>query len=66
MKKSSGDLPEVRGKMTGRGLKPGVNEADTGSVVHQVKGTVKFGRMSSSGNYQAKNNMVSGNANRKR
>lgn len=41
------DLPTTRGKgqMTGRGLKPGINEADTFGVVNQVKGTVSFGRM---------------------
>jgi hypothetical protein len=53
-------------KRSGPGLKPGVNEADTGSVVGSVRGTVSFGRMRSSGNSNAKNNMVSGNASRKR
>ena len=35
----------TKGKRSGPGLKPGVNEADTGSVVGQVKGAVKLGFM---------------------
>ena len=52
----------LHGKLTGPGLKPGLNAADTGSVVNTVKGSVSFGRMASGGN----NNMVSANASRKR
>ncbi len=55
-----------QGKRSGDGLKPGVNEADTFGVVHQVKGHVKFGRMSVSGNDPKRNSMVSGNGSRKR
>lgn len=65
MKKSK-DLPQTSGKQSGKGLKPGLNMADTGSVVNQVRGTVKFGRMAASGNVPSRNSMVSGNANRKR
>ena len=62
------DLPTTRsqGKRTGPGLKPGLNEADTFGVVHQVKGTVSFGRMSVSGNDPKRNSMVSGNGGMKR
>lgn len=60
------DLPETSGKRSGPGLKPGLNMADTGSVVHQVRGTVKFGRMAASGNDSKRNAMVSANGGRKR
>jgi len=46
-------------------LKPGVNEADTASVVHVVRGTSKMGRMTG-GQGNAKNNMVAANASRRR
>jgi len=42
-------------------LKSGVNEADTGSVVHSVIGHVRFGRQKMSGNVPSRNSMVSGN-----
>lgn len=47
-------------------LKNGVNEADTGSVVHSVRGTVSFGRQKMSGNVPSRNSMVSGNSGLKR
>lgn len=50
------------GKQRGKGLKPGLNSADTGSVVDSVKGYAAFGRMASGGN----KNMVAANASRKR
>lgn len=65
MKKTK-SLPETSGKQTGKGLKPGLNMADTGSVVNQVRGVVSFGRMSVSGNDPKRNAMVSGNGSRKR
>lgn len=42
------------------------NEADTGSVVNTVKGTVSFGRQKVSGNVPGRNSMVSANARLKR
>lgn len=53
---------ERHGKRSGPGLKPGLNMADTGSVVNTVKGTVSFGRLRVSGNDPARNKMVSGNS----
>ena len=46
-------------KRTGLRLEP---KPDTGSFVDTVKGTVKYGRQSASGNSQADNNMVSANS----
>lgn len=43
-------------------LKNGVNEADTGSVVHSVVGHVRLGRQKVSGNVPKRNSMVSANA----
>lgn len=54
------------GKRDGPGLKPGINMADTGSVVNTVKGTVSFGRLRVSGNDAKRNSMVSGNSGLKR
>lgn len=42
-------------------LKSGVNEADTGSVVNEVRGFVALGRQKVSGNDPKRNSMVSGN-----
>ena len=42
------------------------NPPDTRGVVNTVRGYAAFGRQRSSGNSQAKNNMVSANAARKR
>ena len=50
-----------QGKQSGKGLKPGLNYADTGSVVNTVTGTVRFGKLKMSGNVPARNSMVSGN-----
>ena len=58
-------LPQTKGAQTGFGLKSGLNMADTGSVVHQVKGQIRLGRQRVSGNY-GRNNMVSANGSRKR
>lgn len=55
-----------QGKRSGPGLKTNLNAADTGSVVHTVQGYAATGRMRTSGNYNAKNNMVSANASRRR
>lgn len=56
-----------QGKQSGKGLKPGLNMADTGSVVNTVKGTVSFGRFKGSdGNSPSRNRMVSGNTGLKR
>ncbi len=49
-----------------RNKKGGGNPPDTRGVVHQVRGYAAFGRQRVSGNSQAKNNMVSANASRKR
>ena len=46
-------------KRNGLRLEP---KPDTGSFVNTVKGAVKYGRQSASGNSQADNNMVSANA----
>jgi hypothetical protein len=49
----------------GRYLKTGLNMADTGSVTHEVRGTVKFGRIAGQENFDgrssSRNPMVSGN-----
>ncbi len=53
------------GKQSGRGLKPGINMADTGSVVNSVVGQVKFGSsraLTPGPGGKASNNMVAGNA----
>lgn len=50
-----------QGKRSGPGLKPGMNAADTGSVVNTVRGYVAFGRQKVSGNDGKRNSMVSGN-----
>ena len=55
-----------KGKRSGPGLKPGLNAADTGSVVNTVKGAVSFGRLRVSGNDPSRNKMVSGNTGLKR
>lgn len=57
---------EVSFNRTGPGLKPLVNEADTGSVVHSVRGGVVYGRQKVSGNDPKRNSMVSGNASNRR
>lgn len=63
MKKSK-DLPQTSGRPNPSPLKSGM--ADTGSVVHQVKGHVKFGRYAGGSGNSGRNNMVSANAGRKR
>jgi hypothetical protein len=64
---TSNDSPETKRVMTGRGLKPGVNEADTGSVVHTVRGYAVTGSYAGGGgNTSSRNNMVSANGSRKR
>lgn len=55
-----------KGKRSGPGLKPGLNMADTGSVVNSVRGTVSYGRLRVSGNDPKRNQMVSGNTGLKR
>lgn len=54
----------------GRYLSPTVRMADTGSVVHTVKGQVSYGRIAGqkdfNGRSPSRNPMVSGNASRKR
>ena len=50
----------------GPGLKPGVNEADTGSVVNSVRGYAVQGRQKVSGNDAKRNSMVSANASNRR
>ncbi len=57
---------ERKGKRSGPGLKPGLNAADTGSVVGTAKGTVSFGKLRVSGNDPKRNSMVSGNTGLKR
>lgn len=57
---------ERKGKRSGPGLKPGLNAADTGSVVNTVKGAVSYGRLRVSGNDPKRNSMVSGNTGLKR
>ena len=52
---------ERKGKRSGTGLKPGLNMADTGSVVNTVTGTARFGKLRVSGNDPKRNSMVSGN-----
>lgn len=52
---------EKQRKSSGPYLKPARDMADTGSVVHDVHGTVKFGRLKVSGNDPKRNPMVSGN-----
>jgi len=59
---SDSGKPQTSGKTSGKGLKPGLNMADTGSVVNQVTGTVRFGRQKVSGNVSGRNSMVSANA----
>ena len=54
-------MSERKGKRSGAGLKPGLNAADTGSVVNTVQGTVSYGRLRVSGNDPKRNPMVSGN-----
>jgi len=51
---------------TGPGLKPLVNEADTGSVVNSVRGAVVYGRQRVSGNDPKRNPLVSANASNRR
>ncbi len=58
-------LPQTSGPQNGKGLKSGLNMADTGGVVHQVQGQIRLGRQKVSGNY-GRNGMVSANASRKR
>ena len=55
-------MKTTHGKVSGGGLKPGVNEADTGSVVQVMKGTVSFGKMAP----LPKKAMMSANASRKK
>lgn len=55
-----------RGRESGPGLKPGLNSADTGSVVNTVRGYARQGRQSVYGNASSRNSMVSANASRKR
>lgn len=50
----------------GRFLKTPPNMADTGSVVNEVRGTVRFGRLAVSGNDPKRNPMVSGNTGMRR
>jgi len=59
-------MSELKGKQSGKGLKPGLNMADTGSVVNTVVGYVRFGRQKVSGNVPSRNSMVSGNTGLKR
>lgn len=54
-----------RGRESGPGLKPGLNMADTGSVVNTVKGYAATGRQRVSGNDPGRNSMVSANASRR-
>lgn len=55
-----------QGKQSGKGLKPGLNMADTGSVVHQVRGAVRFGRSAGTGEQGSRNKLVAGNTGLKR
>lgn len=57
--------PVLDGRQTGKGLKSGLNWADTGSVVNTVKGYAVQGRQKVSGNDAKRNSMVSANASRK-
>lgn len=52
---------EKKGKRSGPGLKPGLNMADTGSVVNTATGYARFGKLRVSGNDPKRNSMVSGN-----
>ena len=61
-------LPETSGRQSGKGLKPGLNWADTGSVVHQVKGQVRFGRSKActpTGAGKASNNLAAANSSKR-
>ena len=58
----------IKGKQHGKGLKPGLNMADTGSVVDTVKGYAKTGRGAGAYSTAAgnpKNNMTAANASKK-
>lgn len=54
----------TKGKQRGKGLKPGLNMADTGSVVGQVRGNVGFGRMRPVS--EKSRSMVAGNASKRK
>ena len=54
-------MKKIEGKQSGKGLKPGLNMADTGSVTDSVKGFVAFGKMK----VPANKSMVSANASKK-
>ena len=59
---------KIQGKRSGPGLKPGLNMADTGSVVNTVTSSFKTGRSMASGPYAggpSRNNMVSANASKR-
>ncbi len=62
-------MAKIQGKRSGPGLKPGLNMADTGSVVHTATSSIKYGYGAGAHPTAAgssKNNMVSANASRKR
>lgn len=59
-------MAKREGLQTGKGLKSGLNMADTGSVVNMVRGHIATGRMRVSGNDPRRNSMVSGNTGMRR
>lgn len=58
---------KIQGKQSGKGLKPGLNYADTGSVVETMKTTVSFGKSTACNGPGGKssNNMKAANASKK-
>ena len=61
-------MGKIEGKQSGKGLKPKLNYADTGSVVNTVKSSIGYGYGAGAHPTAAgssKNNMVSANASRR-
>lgn len=56
-------MMQTKGKRKGPGLKPGLNMADTGSVVGTAKGYVATGKMRTPS--EKSRSMVAGNASKK-
>lgn len=61
---------EKQRNSNGQFLRQTLNMADTGSVVHEARGTVKFGRIAGQGDFNGRsptrNPMVSGNTGMRR
>lgn len=56
-------MKQRQGKQHGKGLKGGLNMADTGSVVGTVKGSAGFGKMRTPS--EKSRSMIAGNASKR-